>query len=125
MNNILCKTGLHKWRKVKSTKTNVLDIMKSILRARNELIGGNEEIICKKFRVDNLWIFYDRYDKVCIRPGCNCFKHGIAKKRNQLIEDRNFILQKEENNRYKNKKIENIYKECKNRSLNTKQRKKQ
>jgi len=43
MNNILCKIGFHKWRKVKSTKTTILNLMSKILEARVEYFAKDSE----------------------------------------------------------------------------------
>ena len=66
MNNILCKIRLHKWRKVKYTRTTVMDIMIDILKTRDELFVRNEDIICKKFGIgiNGLLFGYKVYDYV-------------------------------------------------------------
>ncbi len=117
MNNILCKIGLHKSQKVKSTKTNILNIMKDILKTKDEPFKCcSEETICEKFGVDNVWIGYEIYDEVCIRPGCGHCKCNVEKKRNQLMKAWYFIERTKTNNKDKDKTIENIYRRCKNGS---------
>lgn len=120
MSNILCKIGLHKMRKVKSTKTTVIKLMEDIIRAENKILLplNSEEIICRKFGInrDNIWIGYDAYDKVCIRPGCNYYNPIITKKRDTLVALRNQVVRKEIKNKNKDKLIENIYRGCKSGS---------
>ena len=117
MSNFLCKIGLHKMRKVKSTKTTVMKLMEDIIRKESKiLLPLDEEIICRKFGInrDTIWIGYDIYDKVCIK--CGDCKYNVEEKRNELIEKRNKIARAEIKNKNKDRKIENIYKEHKNGS---------
>ena len=118
MDNILCKIGLHKWRKVKSTETDILKIMEDIIRAESKILLpiNSEEIMCRKFGINrnHLWIGYDLYDYVCIRPGCNCCDYRVDIKRNELIEKRNQIISTKIETKSKDRKIEDIYKGCKN-----------
>jgi len=114
MNNILCKIGLHKWRKVKSTETNMMDIMSKILEARVEYFAKDENVIYKKFGMDNrhALLNYDICNYVCVRPGCNCCDHRIEKKKDKFIKIRNRIVRDEIKKAGKNKLAENIYKGC-------------
>ena len=118
MDNVLCKIGLHKWHRVKSTKTTVMKVMENILNDRNELTPrlNGEERICKMFGVNRntLLIGCEICDRVCMR--CGTCEYFIDEKREELIEKRNKIVEKEINNKNKDKLIENIYKGCKNGS---------
>jgi hypothetical protein len=112
--------GLHKWRKVKSTKTTVMSLMQDIIRAEGKILLpiNSEEIICRKFGVnrDTLWCGFDIYDYVCVRLGCNCCDPRVDIKRHKLIENRNYVVRKEIMNGNKDRLAEKIHMGCKNGS---------
>ena len=115
MNNILCKIGFHKWQKVKSTETNMMNIMSKILEVRNEYFAKDEDVICRKFDIkpSSLSFGYEVSDYVCVRPGCSCCDYRVDRKRNRFIERRNDVVRSESKSAKKDELVEKIYKEDK------------
>jgi len=112
MNNILCKIGLHKRKKVKSTKTTRLKLMEDILKKEGrDITHWCEEMIYRRFRALRDPFGYDIYDVVCIK--CSSCSYNIDKVKNQLIKDRNSVLKNKKTIINNDRRIENMYKGCK------------